>query len=133
MIRSLLLVVALATACRQDDALSPAGIDLDERSMAVTSQVDGAAVVVRNAADFPVRVALVERQTADTDLATWCFGSDDCGTAIAAGGELRVPLTSVQGYRASADEVVVFWWNPADPQRPAGEPAPVVSQSVHLR
>ena len=128
-----LLALPLLAACKDDAATSPAGIELDERSMAVTSQVEGNVLVLRNAADFAVRVGVLERTMADNQLAQWCFGADDCGTALAGGAQLRVPLSAVQGYSASADELAVFWWNPADPGRVSGEGAPVVEFSVALR
>jgi hypothetical protein len=129
---ALIALLPLLMAC-QNDATSPNGIELDERSMAVTAQVEGSVLVLRNAADFAVRVAVVEQTTFEQALVSWCFGADECGVAVPAAGELRVPLSAVQGYSASATELSVFWWNPVDPSRVSGESAPVAQYSVSLR
>jgi hypothetical protein len=127
----LVAVFPLILACA-NDATAPNGIDLDERSMAVTAQVEGSVLVLRNAADVAVRVSVVEQTTFDQALVSWCFGADECGVAVPAGSELRVPLSAVQGYSASATELAVFWWNPSDPNRVSGESAPVAQYSVSL-
>jgi hypothetical protein len=57
-----------------------------------------------------VRFAALERVFVEQTLALWCFGSDDCGTAIDAGHSVSVRLSDVDGYTATSKEIKVFWW-----------------------
>jgi hypothetical protein len=124
-------VLVAAAACSQERV--PTSVeDESSRQQAVTATLDGQAVVLRNGADFPVRVAVLDSVYVTNLLALWCFGSDECGTQLVANGTLRIPLGEVEGFSASTEELLVHWWNPADPERQAGEGAPVRKFSVHV-
>lgn len=123
-LRFMLALLAMAGACSSDSD-APVEVGDEARQQAVTAALDGQVVVVRNDADFDVRVAVLETEYVTNALALWCFGSDECGTLVVAHGTLRVPLTEITGYAPGREELLVHWWNPADPERQDGEAAPV--------
>lgn len=88
------------------------GASADVRTQAVTAEVDAGELVIRNNADFTVRVGVLEAEYARTALALWCMGGDQCGTAIEPGATLRVPLSEISGYGPASEELLVHWWNP---------------------
>jgi hypothetical protein len=121
-----------ATACSSRDSAPTALEDESSRQQAVTAAFEGQTLVVRNGADFPVRIAVLETVYVTNALALWCFGSDQCGTLLAANSTVRIPITQVEGYAPGMEEVLVHWWNPADPDRRPDEGAPVQKFSVQV-
>jgi hypothetical protein len=80
----------------------------------ITINVVADRLVIRNTSAERVRFAALERVFVENALALWCFGSDDCGTALDAGQSASLRLADIDGFDASAKEVKVFWW----PYRP---------------
>jgi hypothetical protein len=86
----------------------------------ITINVDRDRLVIRNTSAERVRFAALERVFVEQMLALWCFGSDECGTAIDAGQTAAVRLADVDGFSATSKEVKVFWW-PFRPNVPADQ------------
>lgn len=126
-----LLTVVAGSACASDSP-EPSAVSDASRQGAVTAEPDGDAVVLRNDADFAVRVAVVESEFLRTALAQWCFGFEECGIAIAGHDSARLPLSNVTGYAPGRDELLVHWWRPDQQGSEPGEGAPVQKFAVRL-
>jgi hypothetical protein len=111
--RRLLALVAVATLASCGSEKDPPSSPLTGSQIVaegITIDVDTERLVIRNTSAERVRFAVLERVFVEQTLALWCFGSDECGTAIEAGRSATVRLAEIDGYSASAKELKVFWW-----------------------
>jgi hypothetical protein len=108
--RPFLLLTLLAAACSADAAVGPQVITSND----VSAVVEGDRLVIRNRGGEALRTGVVESRTLDEALAQWCFGSAQCGDALAAGQALTVRLAAIPGYSANAESVTVVYWEPTD-------------------
>jgi hypothetical protein len=122
----LLVLLAVASACGGSSATNPvgvAGIQPSAAGAGVTAAIVGDRVQIRNALQMPVEYALIEEYWLEHALASWCFGSGQCGTTILP-GQTATPLVSSGDHMTpSATKLVVVWWSIPEEPPPMGGPS----------
>ncbi len=115
-------LLALAAACLGDPVSSLGkGIQLSPSSAGVTASIVGDRVQIRSEL-APARYALFEQRYLDESLASYCFGSGDCGDPLPRSISVSPLISSAAGISPSAKQLVVVWWRIPDEPPPLGSP-----------
>jgi hypothetical protein len=131
MLRPIVIAVAVSlTACGGKEGpptspLTPTQIVAE----GITIDVVNERLVLRNTSAERIRFGALERVYFETLLASWCFGTDDCGSGLDAGQTASLQLSDIGGYTPAATELTVFWW-PVRPDVPPDERHQLLRQVV---
>jgi hypothetical protein len=112
-------MLAAAVGCSDRASLPSGPADIvRSASDGVTGRVENGVLEIRNATTESIVVTTVETRFFYTAFALWCFGHEQCGTALVPDATVRIPLGEIPGYTAAASTVEVFWWiSGAEPAR----------------
>lgn len=96
----------------------------------VSATRSGDQITIRNGTQRAITYAVVDRHFFETALASYCFGSAGCGTALAAGSSVSVAVSKIENVTASSRDAIVFHWYSDDVPSPQGGTPATVSQLV---
>ncbi len=105
------------------------GIQLSSPASGVSAAIVGDRVQIRSEL-APARYALFEQRYLEETLASYCFGSGDCGDPLPRGITVAPLVSSATGMSASATKLVVVWW--AIPEEPPPLGAPTTPYKIVL-